>query len=157
MAASTTRRRVQLGYELQDVNWGWSSSGQLRIFPYSVQMRKIRTKKTPSTDTFHAVLMNIYVYYQQFPWPILFSVNSLTALLRSIVNLYWFLSHVISVASRCNPDPCLNEGKCFEGDNNFICECKSGYSGKYCEGNEYLVNFLFRVARIPPKKYVKQL
>ena len=45
MAASTTRRRVQLGYELQDVNWGWSSSGQLRIFPYSVQMRENTDQK----------------------------------------------------------------------------------------------------------------
>ena len=36
-----------------------SEYGDLRSkYPYSLQMRKIRTRKTPNTDTFHAVIMS---------------------------------------------------------------------------------------------------
>ena len=31
----------------------------VRIFPYSLQIREIRTRKTPYLDTFHAVLVSI--------------------------------------------------------------------------------------------------
>lgn len=33
----------------------------------------------------------------------------------------------------CDPNPCLNEGKCSDGINDFACTCKQGYEGKICE------------------------
>ena len=39
----------------------------VRISPYSFRMRKIRTRKTPNTDTFHAVCVYVYVFLNTFP------------------------------------------------------------------------------------------
>lgn len=34
----------------------------------------------------------------------------------------------------CEPNPCQNEGRCFDYADGYQCECKSGYSGKDCAG-----------------------
>ena len=35
----------------------------------------------------------------------------------------------------CYPNPCLNDGSCFDGVDSFLCECKDGFSGDNCEIN----------------------
>ena len=41
-----------------------AKSVSLRISPYLVQMQEIRTRKSPNTDTFRAVLNMWFLYYQ---------------------------------------------------------------------------------------------
>ena len=33
--------------------------------------------------------------------------------------------------NECNP--CKNDGNCIDGINDYICNCKDGYTGKNCE------------------------
>ena len=35
----------------------------------------------------------------------------------------------------CRPNPCKNDGQCVETISNYKCYCRSGFTGKHCEGN----------------------
>ena len=39
----------------------------------------------------------------------------------------------MSDINECDPNPCLNNGKCEDGLNEFTCHCLSGYTGPRCE------------------------
>ena len=44
------------------------------------------------------------------------------------------LSYLSTVKRHCRPNPCLNNGVCEEGANDFVCSCKEGFRGQRCEG-----------------------
>ena len=48
------------------------------------------------------------------------------------------------VASACHPNPCQNDGACLRFGTQSFCQCKTGYSGKGCEGMKTL-QFYFSV------------
>ena len=33
----------------------------------------------------------------------------------------------------CDPNPCLNHGKCVDGLNSYVCKCPRGFAGVNCE------------------------
>lgn len=33
----------------------------------------------------------------------------------------------------CEGDPCVNNGICVDGVNEYFCHCQQGYTGKFCE------------------------
>ena len=33
----------------------------------------------------------------------------------------------------CQPNPCLNHGKCVDGVNSYVCKCPRGFAGVNCE------------------------
>lgn len=43
------------------------------------------------------------------------------------------------LAAPCEPNPCQNNGKCVEDEDDFECVCPDGYSGQYCQVGEYIV------------------
>lgn len=36
-------------------------------------------------------------------------------------------------ADDCDPDPCRNGATCSDGNRNYTCDCKAGYTGQHCE------------------------
>ena len=59
----------------------------------------------------------------------------------------------------CDPNPCLNEGLCFPGQNDvFVCVCPPQFSGRICEipGN-ILGCHILRIAFQPERKLVPTL
>ena len=39
----------------------------------------------------------------------------------------------IADLTKCRSDPCLNEGLCIQGVNNYTCHCLPRFTGKHCE------------------------
>ena len=33
----------------------------------------------------------------------------------------------------CDPNPCLNHGKCVDGVDSYVCKCPKGFAGTNCE------------------------
>ena len=44
--------------------------------------------------------------------------------------------------NECKNDPCLNDGKCVDGENEFTCECPTGFDGDTCDVGKCMV-YLF--------------
>ena len=42
----------------------------------------------------------------------------------------YFLYH--ADIDECNPNPCMNDGKCVDGANSFTCDCLHGFIGDSC-------------------------
>jgi hypothetical protein len=55
----------------------------------------------------------------------------------------WCTSNCIYCCSDvddCNPNPCLNHGKCVDGVDSYFCKCPRGFAGTNCEeGKELFV------------------
>ena len=39
----------------------------------------------------------------------------------------------ISDIDECDPNPCLNDGRCIDGIASYTCSCPKGYDGFICE------------------------
>ena len=39
----------------------------------------------------------------------------------------------IDLNNDCDPNPCNNDGECFDGTFSFTCNCANGYTGLTCE------------------------
>ena len=44
-----------------------------------------------------------------------------------------FILLLISDIDDCDPNPCLNHGKCVDGVNSYVCKCPRGFAGHNCE------------------------
>jgi hypothetical protein len=38
----------------------------------------------------------------------------------------------------CDPNPCLNHGKCVDAVDNYVCKCPRGFAGTNCEESKQL-------------------
>ena len=47
------------------------------------------------------------------------------------------ISHLLDI-DECNPNPCLNNGTCFDGIANYTCNCTTGFGGANCENGNIL-------------------
>lgn len=58
--------------------------------------------------------------------------------------IYFDLATVAPVDSsnECSSSPCQNSGTCNNRYNDYMCHCKSGYSGKNCETGKHAYGFL---------------
>ena len=49
--------------------------------------------------------------------------------------------------NECCSQPCVNDGTCIDGVNEFICQCCDGYTGTCCEtGNDLKVQTEFAIS-----------
>ena len=44
--------------------------------------------------------------------------------------------HVFVDVDECASDPCTEGGRCVDERNGYYCECKEGYTGKFCQRRE---------------------
>ena len=61
-------------------------------------------------------------------------------ILASILDANSILNYLFLIADvdDCDPNPCLNRGKCVDGVDSYICKCPRGFAGVNCdEGQEW--------------------
>ncbi len=46
---------------------------------------------------------------------------------------YFVFSFLSTDIDECSPNPCLNDGTCVDGINEFTCQCANGWEGKQCD------------------------
>ena len=46
---------------------------------------------------------------------------------------------MVADIDECSPNPCLNGGKCIDGENGHTCNCDAGFSGPNCETSRYIL------------------
>ena len=56
-------------------------------------------------------------------------------LLSSILTMLFFFSDT----DDCYPNPCLNNGTCTDGVNDYNCTCVPGFEGKNCSNSKSLI------------------
>ena len=61
----------------------------------------------------------------------LYSVNCEATLFHRVIDI--LLSQDVD---DCEPNPCLNHGKCVDGVNSYVCKCPRGFAGVNCEKSE---------------------
>ena len=87
--------------------------------------------------------MPAVIFIAQFP--------SQTTLQRSLISanrncelqdVFCPMFVVLTETSACSSNPCQNGGKCDVNGNNFVCSCRSGYSGTLCGNYAAKPNYL---------------
>lgn len=59
---------------------------------------------------------------------------------KRYISKFRFALYVID-KDECSPNPCQNDGSCFDEVDNYTCECAAGFTGTDCEtGNYFLKN-----------------
>lgn len=65
-----------------------------------------------------------------------------TIVINDIFILFFFFHASRFVPLRmvqlCNVNPCANGGTCWTTEESFYCACRPGFTGKMCEGKEFL-------------------
>ena len=76
--------------------------------------------------------------------------------------MYAFLRFLVNI-DECEPQPCLNDGVCTDGINEYTCACVPGYEGDNCQGENqlnsikkemFMLNFRFNTNEIPHVGYM---
>ena len=54
-----------------------------------------------------------------------------------------FFCCFLSDTDDCDPYPCVNNGTCIDGVNNYTCACPSGFEGRNCNISKFFSSFSF--------------
>ena len=52
-----------------------------------------------------------------------------------LISLFFLFSDI----DDCDPYPCLNNGACIDGVNNYTCACSSGFEGRNCSISKFFI------------------
>lgn len=52
---------------------------------------------------------------------------------HQIFNSFFFLCLWLLDVDECDPNPCINDGTCFDNVKSFQCQCKEGFTGPICD------------------------
>ena len=55
-----------------------------------------------------------------------------------LISLFFLFSDI----DDCDPYPCLNNGACIDGVNNYTCACSPGFEGRNCTISEFCFSFM---------------
>ena len=66
-------------------------------------------------------------------WKKIFDLQEMVLYKTLWANPKYLECNLFTETNECASSPCLNGGSCVDGDNEYACNCKQGFSGKDCQ------------------------